>query len=105
MSEPKINVYSYRIIAGISGKFFVDKLKELRKILGFDHNFSIMLGKILNPLSEQKKHPESRSPCCAFQDMAEKYVFYFQMLTNGRKRTEGIGVSDISVIDRKGTNN
>ena len=29
---------------GISGRFFVDKLMELRKILGFENNFSILLG-------------------------------------------------------------
>ena len=29
---------------GISGRFFVDKLMELRNILGFENNFSILLG-------------------------------------------------------------
>ena len=33
-----------RIMMGVSGKFFVDQLMELRNILGFDNNFSILLG-------------------------------------------------------------
>ena len=36
--------YNFRIMMGISGRFFVDKLMELRKILGFENNFSILLG-------------------------------------------------------------
>ena len=33
---------------GISGRFFVDQLMELRNILGFDNNFSILLGNSIN---------------------------------------------------------